>query len=916
MTNFVRSLYATTSSHVALGVALAVFGTAPAFAQDIATEASAAAAATAAQDQPAQPATEATDEQGQDIVVTGFRASLRNSTNTKKRTDQIVEAVSAEDIGKLPDNSIAESIARLPGLAAQRSFGRASIISIRGLGPDFSVTTLNGREQTTTNDSRAVEFDQYPSEIMSQVVVYKTPSADMISQGLIGTVDLRTIRPLDAGKKVIAIGARGTWVDQKLQPDSKEFGYRAYATYVDQFADDTIGVALSATYSDEPYQTRDWNAWGYEPYDANNLMFTGVKTWVESSEFKRLGLNGTVQARLSDNLSMTWDGFYSNFKEHIDQRGFEFPDYPAWGFSTLSNPGTSNGYLSSGTFSGVFAMVENYAQDRDADLYSLGWNTLWDGQNGWKGFIDLSWSHTDRDDHKLETTASTGYHHSGSSDTISFDWTGHGPEFDVGLDYSDPNLMYLTDLHGWGGSVNQAGYDKLRKDKDDLKQIHVELEHEFDSFLKSVKAGIGYTDREKDLNVLEQYLIPAGGALQVHVPAELIIDPVKLDRGFGPILSYDPRKLVDAGALVYFTNNDTIGRGERASYGVDEKLFTPYVMALIDHDFGTSQLTGNIGIQAVHTDQSSTGISYPAGVATEVTIGDKYWDWLPSMNLSLRMPNDWILRFGAAKEIMRARLPDMRATLEYNWDDVHQWISGSGGNPLLKPFKATGIDFNVEKYFGSKGYVALQTFWKHIDRYIADGVFEFDYAGLPLPDTVPPGASTVGPLTTKVNTHGGHMYGFELAGTLPFEVFTPQLEGFGVTGGLGYTKTKVQDFNGNTTAIPGYSKWVGNLTAYFERSGFNARGSMRYRSKFIGDFILFDGGLDRQLVQPETIFDAQIGYDFQPNSSLAGLSLYLQGQNLTDERQATVDRRIPDDGFMKYQTYGRRFLAGFTYKFQ
>src|SRR4029453_10634154 len=157
MTNFVRSLYATTSSHVALGVALAVLGTAPAFAQDVATEASAAATATAPQAQPAPPSTEATEAQGQEIVVTGFRASLQSSVNTKKRQDRVVESVTAEDIGKLPDNGIGESIARLPGLSAQRAFGRATILSIRGFGPDFSVTTLNGREQTTTNDSRAVE---------------------------------------------------------------------------------------------------------------------------------------------------------------------------------------------------------------------------------------------------------------------------------------------------------------------------------------------------------------------------------------------------------------------------------------------------------------------------------------------------------------------------------------------------------------------------------------------------------------------------------------------------------------------------------------------------------------------------------------------------------------------------------------
>ena len=132
----------------------------------------------AAAEQPAPPSDTAANAQDSSassntIVITGFRASLRSSTAKKKNAETVVESVNAEDIGKLPDNSIAESIGRLPGVAAQRNNGRAQIISIRGFGPDFSTTTLNGRQQTTTNDSRAVEFDQYPSEVLAGVDIYK-----------------------------------------------------------------------------------------------------------------------------------------------------------------------------------------------------------------------------------------------------------------------------------------------------------------------------------------------------------------------------------------------------------------------------------------------------------------------------------------------------------------------------------------------------------------------------------------------------------------------------------------------------------------------------------------------------------------------------------------------------------------------
>ncbi|MEL7298206.1 MAG: TonB-dependent receptor plug domain-containing protein, partial [Pseudomonadota bacterium] len=144
----------------------------------------------------------------EEIVTTGFRRSLENSRALKMDSESIVEAISAEDIGKLPDISIAESLARLPGLAAQRLNGRGQVISIRGLSPDFSTALLNGRPQVSTGDNRGVEFDQYPSELLSAAVVYKTPDAALIGQGLAGTVDLQTVRPLKYGRRSIAGNVR------------------------------------------------------------------------------------------------------------------------------------------------------------------------------------------------------------------------------------------------------------------------------------------------------------------------------------------------------------------------------------------------------------------------------------------------------------------------------------------------------------------------------------------------------------------------------------------------------------------------------------------------------------------------------------------------------------------------------------
>lgn len=208
------------------------------------------------------------------IVVTGFRGALQSAIAQKRDAAVIAEAFSAEDIGKLPDTSIAETLARLPGLATQRLDGRSQVVSIRGLGPDFSNTLLNGREQVSSSDNRNIEFDQYPSELINSGLVYKTPFAGLIGQGLAGTVDLRTIRPLSKSDRVISVAARYEFNGKdSLNPDLSNRGYRATATYVDQFLGNTLGVAIGVAYQSSPQQVEEFSPWGYP--NANIAGYNG-----------------------------------------------------------------------------------------------------------------------------------------------------------------------------------------------------------------------------------------------------------------------------------------------------------------------------------------------------------------------------------------------------------------------------------------------------------------------------------------------------------------------------------------------------------------------------------------------------------------------------------------------------------------
>ena len=896
-------------------MALALLAPSTAFAQDTGASTQPPTAAGTEEGDPVDD-----EAEGDVIIVEGFRAALESATAEKRFSDQIVESVTAEDIGKLPDSSIGESIARLPGITSQRLNGRANVIAIRGFGPDFSTTLLNGREQTNTSDNRAVEFDQYPSEVVNQVVIYKTPTAALVGQGLVGTVDIRTIRPLDYGQSVLAIGARGSYADLgALNAGSNEFGYRVNGTFVDQFADDTIGVSLAASYVDEPYQLQEFNAWGYNNVNGNALI-GGSKSFVTSTQLKRLGVMGTVQVEASDALMLTFDGFYSNFDDDQSKRGIELP-LGFFAFGTGFDPATataSNGQYIDGTFTNVRGVIRNDVFQREADQYSAGFNARWDSGDALTGFIDVGYSKTDRNELSIESYSGTGYNSSGPSVDIGFRSTETGTVFSPNFDYSDPSQIVLTDPLGWGGSRVQAGYWNNRIIEDELIQARAELGYEFsDSFFSGARVGASYTTREKGLTPDEFFVSIASGANEATIPQDAILGSTDLTYlGLGPILSYDPRTLLANGTYDLDPNDvtDVFAKG----YTVNEDLLTMYAQLDIDQVYDNAVLTGNVGLQVVNTDQSSTGFIFTPNGPQAIELGDTYWDFLPSFNLSARFNSDFVVRMSASRQIMRPRLDDMKVSIGYGVDTSVPGgiIRGGGGNPTLQPYRASAIDMTFEKYFGgSQGVVALQLFYKNFEDYIDRGRIDFDFANFPLAPgvTVP---TTIGTLDAPTSNADGLLYGAELALTLPFNILTPALDGLGFTGGASITETDLKNEAGNEIVIPGYSKWVVNGTLFYEQGGFNARASARYRSTFLGDFTGFGGTPTRRTALEETIIDAQIGYDFQDNSALDGLSLYFQGQNLTDERFASVVNEDTPLQVIDYQIYGRRFLAGFTYKFQ
>ncbi len=450
----------------------------------------------------ATPAAPAAGE-SEGIVVTGIRASLASAAKVKRDSVLIVDSISAEDVGKLPDVSIADSLARLPGVTAQRLEGRDQRLSIRGLGPDFSTTLLNGREQVTVGDNRGVEYDQYPSEFFQNVNVYKSADAALIAAGISGTVDLRMLRPLDKNDRILAVSLRGQMNGMdKLNPDGERYGYRASATYVDQFADDTLGLSLGFAASQTPSQNERFNAWGY-PTDADgNLIIGGAKPYVQSNLLKRYGMVGTLEWQPSDNFHSTFDVLASHFEEEQRLRGIEFP--LVWGTDVgVSDVTVENGFVTGATFSNVYGVQRNDYNKRKADTISLGWNNDIRLNDRLKLNVDASWSRAKRTDFLLETYSGTGYLRSGVSDTVRVERQSNGLFSIVPtLDYTDTNVISLTDPNGWGyngtTAVVQAGFLNRPKFIDDMKSFRANLVGDISgSIFSNWEVGGNYSRRKK-----------------------------------------------------------------------------------------------------------------------------------------------------------------------------------------------------------------------------------------------------------------------------------------------------------------------------------------------------------------------------------------------------------------------------------
>jgi len=908
------------------------------------------------------PANGQSTQQLDTVVVTGIRGSIESSIALKRNSDAVVETITSEDIGKLPDVSIAESLSRLPGLAGQRVNGRVQSIAIRGMSSDFAGTLLNGREQTTTGVNRGVEFDQYPAELMSSVIVYKTPDATLLGQGISGTVDLRTIRPLDRASRAVALNARG----ERNSLGDLNHGYggtgangeRVSASYIDQFADHTVGVALGFAHLDSPGQELHYKAWGFQTDDnclqhqtdwgcspvkgavpGSAYYMSGFEAATFSRDDKRDGLMGVLEYKPNHDLHSTVDLYYSKFKQIEVMRGLMGSIGDGWGtpgsvFSNITTTPVGDGSLvTSGTTTMVPNMVvRNDYNTRNDTLKAIGWNTEAKVGGGWTAVGDLSYSSAERVETLFETYAGTA-----TTPSITFNIpTSPGyPTFSSTTNFSDPSLIALSDPAAWG----HLGRQQFTTQNDVMKDARLDFKHDLGWIFPQIDVGVNFNKRDKTQNFNVLFATLKNGATsELLAPGDVLPSSSLSFVGLPGTLAYD----VNAIAAKYYTMTQNLSSGptgdQSHDFGVHERITTAFVKLDIETELGGVPIHGNTGLQYVHTKQDSNAFAFYAADVTDsnnvvihhagdvlgtIDPGTTYGNFLPSLNLAGDIGGDRILRLGLAREIMRPRIFDMNASSSASVSTTDHFWSGSGGNPKLKPWLASAADLSLEQYFGKRSYIAGAVFYKKLQSYIYSATVPYDFTGFTnsTPSVTP--ATNIGSYTTNSNGTGGRMRGVEFSGVLDAGLLSSALDGFGVQTNFSYTDSSIlANGPGNTAAwqsLPGLSKRVGNLQLFYEKYGYSFRISDNYRSDFRGEYTSLFGNTSILRTLAQSTVDVQASYEMQGGPA-KGLQFLFQVVNLTN----TPDKNVQDgSGFggnvtapQEYNKYGRTYLFGVNYKFQ
>lgn len=841
---------------------------------------------------PADPAiaeTTAADEGEDDIVVTGIRESLQSAQSIKRRSDQIVDTIVAEDIGKLPDIAVSETAARIPGIQVIRRAGEADTVLVRGL-PDFA-TTYNGREIFTA-ETRLVALQDFPAANIAALEVFKSSTADLVEPGLAGLINVRSRRPFDFDGFEIAGSA---WVLYPKQSGRASPNGNLLITDRWDVGDGEIGALLNLSYTEIQYLDSEISNTDFIAGGPNASRFPDIqRLFYRSGNRKRPSVNGALQWRPSPELEFYVEGLWQGFRNEVSDR---LLSAPLWGGSQYNNLVFREGtdLLVSGT------AVNPFRPDgfqggtyNKTDTYQLAVGGKYDA-----GPLKIDFDVAYTDSTFTGSTASVDYRFA-NRQTVVFDnglpnGGGTGPQFSFqNFDPSNP-ANYLF----------QGFYEESQLSSGEDWQARLDAEYETGiDFLPRIEAGVRYNTRDANrrfgnrFNQFDNQAIPIS-----TVPLDYRLfrggfRGANIQRDLRTFLSptYDSirnnREELRQFVLTRPTGNFSFGTltGDAPAfdplqvYDASEETLAGYVQ--LAYDFG-GVVDGVIGLRGVRTNSQVTGTSRvtqidpdgpgplpePPAVFTAVSIGQEYTDWLPSASLRLRITDRLQLRVSATQTRTRPTFAQLNPSASLGppptncapgqSDPFACARRGGGGNPFLQPFTSDNYDASLEYYFASSSFASAAIFRRDLNGFIQNRAVRY----------IDP---VLGPLIVDgpVNTGKGRIDGFEVQ----FTSFLDRLglpewaSAFGVQANVTYldAKTGFPDAAGvvRLEKILGVAKWTYNLVGFYEKDGlavrlsYNKRGASEETRQNRGD------DLYTETARPAGRLDLSSSYAFNERVSV------------------------------------------------
>lgn len=876
-------------------------------------------AAAPARSKPQAANTPSADLPMEEVVVSGYVGSLEQAREIKRNAVGSEEAIVAEDIAAFPDLNLAESLQRIPGITINRDSGEGRQITLRGLGPDFTRTQLNGMEVLGNTASgmdnrggvsrtRSFDYSLFASELFDRVVIQKSYAADQDEGGIGGTVQLSTAKPFDYdGFKVVLSGkGQSNSVTKTVTP-------RLVGLVSDRWGD--FGALASLAYSVNDSNEFGYRNWGWSQIKVNAanigpgvsaedaaLLESGkiyapqadtYSTWYDHRT--RLGSTVALQYEPTDALKFGFDGLYSRLTN--DRRDYALA---AAGTNALTGNVSGTQLLQSDVIQGNTLIAANYT---GVDMRSE-YNTETDSTKFYQTVLHAS----DQVSDEFLIKGLVGYSRSdyqlpyfdkvfleSKNQAFGFDDRPGVPVNSYGFNPADPAQWNLMRLDTQANSIVNA-YTNAKLDLDYTLNSGSNLEGgaEFKRF----------TDRGAQYNNKVFY----------NTPADLPIPPgAKGTVPYDTLGQYIVGDVNQTYAYIGQTRNimSAAFLSPGSNYGITERTVAGYLQYDINTSLWGYRLKANAGVRYYSTDLTSDGSVNSGGVLQPVSVKNTYHGALPAVNLALYLQPDLVARLSANRNISRPALGDLAAA-----GTISTAPFGGGlsiGNPNLKPFTADAVEGSLEYYAGRVAFVSAGAFYKKLNSFISSMTTLEPYAntGYPVSFLLPgQTGSILYNVTQPVNVSGANIKGIEIGAQRDFDFLPAPFDHLGlVVNGTYADGSSAAIIQGASVNLPlvNLSKYSANATLYYETERWGARISEAYRGKYL-DSAGSNGNIGEG-------YDATNNVDFTAHYNFSKhLRATLEGLNITNQHIVQYTD-IPSHRIEVNTSSGRTILWGMTYEY-